>query len=364
MDKLDVPAAVTRRDLDQAVRDGLIDDAQAGALWQRWQAPASSTQPAAAPGAMASPRFGFNHVLYYFGGMLAIGAMTLFMTLGWTAMGPWAVAALAVAYLVGCLKAASHLLDRGLHNPAGILATLAVCLVPLAVWAAQHGLGLWPPGATESYSSYHTHINWRWITLEFSTLLAGIVMLWRHRLPFMVMPLAVTIWYLSMDVAHAIVQNQGFDWKLMRDLSMLFGLATCALAVWVDLRSRLARSADFAFWLYLFGAIMFWSSLSLRDSNSEWGKLAYAAINVVLIFAGAAIGRRVFTVFGALGIAIYLGHLSHKVFRDSLMFPFALTILGLSIVALGILWQRHEAPIQQRLKAWLPAPLQVLMDPA
>lgn len=364
MDKLDVPATVTRRDLDQAVRDGLIDAAQAGALWLRWQAQSDAARPAIAPGAAAAPRFGFNHVLYYFGGMLAIGAMTLFMTLGWTAMGPGAVAALALAYLVGCLKAASHLSGKGLYIPAGILATLAVCLVPLAVWAAQHGLGLWPPGASESYSSYHTHINWRWITLEFATLAAGTVMLWRHRLPFMVMPLAVTIWYLSMDLAHAILSEQGFDWKLMRDISLLFGLATCALAVWVDLRCRLARSPDFAFWLYLFGAIMFWSSLSLRDSNSEWGKLAYAAINVVLIFAGAAIGRRVFTVFGALGVAIYLGHLSYKVFRDSLMFPFALTILGLSIVALGILWQRHEARIQQRLKDWLPPPLRRLVEPA
>jgi hypothetical protein len=97
--------------------------------------------------------------------------------------------------------------------------------------------------------------------------------------------------------------------------------------------------------------------LSLRDSGSEWGKLAYAAINVVLVFVGAAIGRRVFTVLGALGVAGYLGYLSHRVFQDSLLFPFALTLLGLGVVALGIWWQRHEDAIHASLSAWVLAGL-------
>ena len=78
---------------------------------------------------------------------------------------------------------------------------------------------------------------------------------------------------------------------------------------------------------------------------------------MVLVFAGATLGRRVFTVFGGLGVAMYLGHLSYKVFGDSLMFPFALTLLGLGVVALGIWWQRHEARINASLGAWLPEDL-------
>ena len=37
------------------------------------------------------PRFSFTHVLYYFGGMLAIGAMSCSMTLGWQRFGDWGV---------------------------------------------------------------------------------------------------------------------------------------------------------------------------------------------------------------------------------------------------------------------------------
>jgi hypothetical protein len=222
----------------------------------------------------------------------------------------------------------------------------------------QSLLGLWPPGGDSSFAAYHTVINWRWLTLEFATLAAGAVMLWRFQLPFMVMPLAVTVWYMSMDVAHALMQKEGFDWQFSRDVSLVFGIATCALAMWVDVRSRRSTRAasrqDFAFWLYLFGAIMFWGALSLSDSGSEWGKFAYCLINVALIFGGAAIDRRVFTVLGALGVAGYLGYLAHRVFQNSLLFPFALTLLGLGLVALGVWWQRHEAAIHQRMVRLLP----------
>jgi len=78
------------------------------------------------------------------------------------------------------------------------------------------------------------------------------------------------------------------------------------------------------------------------------------------VLGGAAIGRRVFTVLGALGVAIYLGYLSSRVFQDSLGFTFALTLLGLGVVAFGVWWQRHEQAIHARLAQWLPAALRPL----
>ena len=358
-----VTVSVRLQDLQEAAQHGTISDTQALALWvqlcgkQNNHARPSEVLTAAPAG----PGFGFVNVLYYFGGMVAIGAMTLFMTLGFEAMGAGGLLAIGLAYGYACLKVADHFKAKGLTVPAGILATLAVCLVPLVVWCVQSLLGLWPPGGSSSYGAYHTEINWRWMTLEFATLAAGVVMLWRYRLPFMVMPIAVTVWYLSMDAANALVQNDGWNWKFVRDVSLLFGIATCCVAMWVDARSRRAVDAswrqDYAFWLYIFGAIMFWSGLSLRDSDLEWGKLAYAFINIALVLLGAAIGRRVFTVFGALGVAGYLGYLSHQVFKDSLAFPFALTLLGLGVVWLGVLWQRNEAAINARLSRFVPAGL-------
>ena len=351
------------QDLKEAARDGLVTEAQAQSLWQRWSdsAPAHS-QPPVRTVPTPSPTFGFVNVLYYFGGLVAIGAMSLFMTLGFQSLGAGALLAISLAYMLACFKVADHFKAQGLHVPAGLLATLAVFLVSLTVWSVQSLAGQWPPGGSEAFSSYHTRIDWRWLTLEFATLAAGVVMLWRYRLPFMVMPLALTLWYMSMDVANALLSDHGWEWALMRDVSLVFGIGTVAVALWVDVRSRLSKTAewrqDFAFWLYIFGTLMFWGGLSLHDSDSELGKFIYALINLALVFVGAAIGRRVFTVFGAMGVSFYLGYLSHEVFRDSLLFPLALTLLGLGVVALGVWWQRHEAAIAARLARYVPVGLQ------
>lgn len=367
--------SVARADLQAAAQDGLISDSQARLLWVRWSSPdrveaaqrlwdSAPAVPAVAPAAPASPaplrpaRFGFTNTLYYFGGMLAISAMSLFMNLGWEQFGSWGLLFMALVYLFLCLQVADWLKRRQLNLPAGIFATLAVTLVPLAVWALQSGLGQWPPGGPVHYRSYHTLVDWRWLTLEFATLAAGVVLLWRYRLPFMVMPLAVTLWYMSMDVAHALMQQHGFSWQFARDVSLVFGLGTCGIAVWVDVRSRQARTPewqqDYAYWLYQFGAIMFWCGLTLQRSASEWDKLVYALINAGMVLGGAAIGRRVFTVLGGLGVAGYLGYLSHRVFQDSALFPLALSLLGLGLVACGIWWQRHERALEAVLSAWLP----------
>jgi len=62
-------------------------------------------------------------------------------------------------------------------------------------------------------------------------------------------------------------------------------------------------------------------------------------------------------VFGALGVAGYLGHRSYKVFADSLLFSFVLTLLGLGLIAFGIVWQKRREQLTQRFREHLPAEL-------
>jgi len=352
---------ITRADLDRAVGNGTLSEQQAAELWSTWSA-ARTQDPDVAP------RFSITHVFYYLGGMIAIGAMSLFMNIGWERFGPWALFGIAVAYGTGCILASRSLAERRLPLPAGILATLAIVLVPVATWALQSAFGWWPPGgAGEHYRAFHTHIDWRWITLEFVTLMAAVIGLWRLRYPFMVMPLAVTLWYMSMDLARMIVfaDRPGWnEWQYYRDFSLVFGLGMLAVAVWVDFRARqsFAQGRDFAFWLYLFGTLAFWSGLTMQNSSSELGKFVYLLINVGLVALGAVLGRRVFAVFGGLGIAVYLGHLAHRVFQGSLLFPFALTLVGLGILATGIWWQRNEARLSASMRRRLPVGWKELLE--
>ena len=81
-----------------------------------------------------------------------------------------------------------------------------------------------------------------------------------------------------------------------------------------------------------------------------------------MIFVGATLGRRVFAVFGGAGVALYLGHLADRVFRDSMLFPLALSAIGLLVIGVGVVWQRHEVTIEARLRGLLPTPMRELIE--
>jgi len=337
---------ISKQQLEAAVKRHILNPQQAVELYQFLRA-----QPG------TGPVFDFTHVLYYLGGLIAIGAMTLFMTLGWETFGGWGIFFIALLYAGVAMKLSDFFQRHGYAVPAGICATFVVALTPLAVYGLQQGLGLWPDSST--YRDYHRYIQWHWLYLELATLAVGSAMAWRYKYPFLLMPIAVTLWYLSMDLAAWLAFDR-IDYEIRALVSMYFGLLMTLLAFWVDIRSR-ESNADYAFWLYLFGVLTFWCGLSMQDSDSELAKLGYCLINLLMIGIGVLLLRRVFVVFGALGVAGYLGYLSHQVFEDSLLFPVILSALGLLIIYLGVLWQRHEARISERLRSRLPLALQQLL---
>lgn len=333
-------------DLNQAVEAGILNADQSANLWQWLQ---GRNQHKA--------DFSFTNILYYFGGLIAIGAMTLFMTLGWESFGGKGILFISLAYMaLGLVLTHYFLHQKNLPIPAGITAAFVVALTPLAVYGLQNMLGLWADGY--NYRDYHVFIDWRWIVMEVSTLVVGAVMLWRYRLPFMVMPVAVTLWYMSMDLAPFLYNDEYLGWDHRQMVSVVVGIMMIVLALVVDFRTK-NKQKDFAFWLYLFGVMAFWGGLSMMNSDSELGKFIYCLINIGMIIFGAIINRRVFVIFGALGIAGYLGHLSYTLFKDSMLFPIALSALGFAIIALGIWWQKNEAQLFGGLRAKLLSTLNI-----
>jgi hypothetical protein len=151
-----------------------------------------------------------------------------------------------------------------------------------------------------------------------------------------------------MDLAPWIAGKEYADWETRRMVSLRFGLVTILLAWAIDC---LKRGGDFAFWLHLFGAIMFWGAVSFTSGGTAFDKALYCAMNVGLLFFAVFLGRKVYAVFGVIGIAMYLGDLAAKVFKDSLLFPFALSLIGVAVIAAGLYYYRH----QDRITAWLEA---------
>lgn len=333
---------ITEANLMQAADANIITSEQAIALHQFLAS-------------QAQPQFSFTHILYYFGGLVAIGAMTLFINLGWETFGGLGIFLLCILYAAAGIALTHFFEHKNLAIPAGIAITFVLALTPLATYGLQQWLGLWPDDSV--YREYHRYIRWHWIYLELATLCAGALLIWRYRYPFLLMPVAFTLWYLSMDAA-AMLMDGDYDWQFRRQITLVFGIIALLLAFWVDIRTT--SSKDFPFWLYLVGVLCFWSGLTLQHSDSELNKFLYFCINLALIGLGALLARKVFVIFGALGSCLYLGHLAEKIFPDSWRFPIALTAIGFGIVFFGIWWQKHERAITQKIAQHLPQGLRAL----
>ena len=158
---------------------------------------------------------------------------------------------------------------------------------------------------------------------------------------------------------HGCSEKPWADWEKRKLLSVGFGLAVLALAWLVDHRAR----GDFAFWLHLFGLLDIWGGLSAMDSNSEVDRAIYCALNVVLLLFAIFMRRRAYAVFGTIGVAGYLGHLSYAVFKDSLLFPFALSMIGIAIIVAGLLYFRKRQAIEAWIEQALPPFLHNLRPP-
>ena len=346
---------VSKQDLDAAVAKGIIDAGTAVTLAQFLDQRRAET---------GRPRFDVVHALWYAGALIVIGAMGLFSTNAFSRFGGKALTLTAVVYAV-VFAGAGHFLwyRRNLRIPGGLLVTVAATMAPLATYGVQDALGWWSHGDPGPYRDFYVWIKGSWLFMDASAIVAGIVALRFYRFPFLVMPVAVGLWFMSMDLTPWIFgtdwHHGEFAWKDREIVSLWFGLVVLAIAWLVDVRSR----GDFAFWLHIFGLLTFWGGMSMLDSDSEISKAIYCLINVGLLALSLFLQRRAYMVFGALGVAGYLGHLAEQVFKDSLLFPFALSLIGVAVIAAGLLYYRSRHRLDRWLAHNLPRSLTMMRPP-
>jgi hypothetical protein len=161
---------------------------------------------------------------------------------------------------------------------------------------------------------------------------------------------------MSMDLTPWVFGEDWDSWDQRRIVSLWFGLAMLLVAWIVDVRAR----GDFAFWLHFFGLLAFWCGLTLLESDSELAKAFYCLINLALLVLALFLQRRAYAVFGALGVGAYLHHLAAEVFEDSLLYPFALSLIGVGVIAAGLLLHKHRAALERMLAERLPPALRML----
>ncbi len=333
---------ISKQSLNQAADKGLITTQQVEDLWSYLD---QQTQP--------TPSLNSTSILYYLGGCIAIGAMTIFMNLGWETFGGKGLSAIAFAYALISLLLSEYFQKKSLTIPAGIMAALTVAMVPLFVYGIQTTLGYFERGTT--YQGFHKLVDARWIIIELSTVIAGLLVLMRYRIGFILMPICLALFYLSMDLTASLFTEEKSIMSFYPSVSVWFGLCILVVALFTDIYDR--SNKDFAFWLYFFGVFTLWLGISVQESHFLFAKLLYLGFNVLLIAIGTCLMRKVFLVFGGLGVLIILGDLSRTIFKDSIGFPLSLTVLGLLTIGIGIWWQRNERSIQKWVARVMPPAL-------
>lgn len=325
--------------LKEAVAQDVITRAQAEQLRELAAAQDADT-------AAQTRTLRLTHLLYYVGGCIAIGAMSVFMTLGWDAFGAVGLLSIATAYAVGSAVLTEGLYRNGYRIPAGLTATLTTVLVPLAVYGAQLAAGWWP--AETEHRPFFAGFDRRALMLQATAIATAGAALVRYRLPFLTLPLAVLAWYAGMSTAAVVLAWGPGATALPLWTSAVLGVAIIGAGTAIR---RTVREA-FATWPYMVGGLLLWGSLSLLTIQGELWPGVYAALNSAALVLGVVVERRVAVITGAVGLTGYLTYLAYDVFADSVWFPFALTCLGLAIVAIGIGWQRHGDAWRRRLRIW------------
>lgn len=335
---------LTAGDILRAADEGVLPRAEAERLVE-WGRARRSESRLPRPEAPESAK-GLNAVTvaYYFGAMLMISACAWFLGDKWDSLGKVGVFSTVLVYISVALAVGRLLRTRGYVVGGGLLVTVAVCLVPLLTYTVEDMLGLWPGERPGAYEDFYPWIHGSWIAMELATIGAAALALRLVPFGFLTAPMAWSFWFFSMDVAEWVFGRDELTRNERCWVSVAVGLLTMLVGYGLE-RTRGADedvpySEDFAFWCYLFGVLAFWGGFTAMESGGELGRILYALMNVGLMLAGVWMRRATFLVFGVLGVHIYLGHLAYEVFKDSVLFPFALAVLGLSVILVTVFAQR------------------------
>jgi hypothetical protein len=345
---------LTHADIRRAAAEGIISVDDAERLVE-WAAAQSFDRPFVPEPSTPAPeqRRGLNAVTvaYYFGALLMISACAWFLGSKWDALGNAGIFITVVVYMLIAIGVGVFLRAKGYPVGGGLLITVAVSLTPLLVYTIEAMLGIWPGANPGPYKNYYPWINGSWIVMELATIAAALLALRFVRFGFLTAPLAFSFWFFSMDVAEWFFGRSSLSTTERAWTSVIVGLITLAVGYGLEQvrrRSGEAHTEDYAFWCYLFGTLAFWGGLTMMDSDSELGRAVYALINIGLIALAVKARRAVFLIFGVLGVHVYLGHLAYEVFKDSFLFPFALALLGLSLILVTVFAQRKMGQLAQK----------------
>lgn len=326
---------LTRADLDEAVKSGIITDQQALAL----QELPAKRHAARHQHALSDERFVFMRNFNEF--FIALGVVLLGIGL-WAAAS--AVPSIGVAFpiiFIAVMWGLAEYLTRQLKLTLPSI-VLAILIIPgLAYYV--HGVLT----ASNSEASWFTPPDL--LLPGLAAVAAALLFYLRFRLPFALLLLAGGCVVAFLAAATRLLgEPTGLTGH---GLFLIAGLATLAAAQWYDMsdRERLTRRSDCGFWLTLIAAPLIVHPIAGLISSGEdtTTQSSILTIAVVILFALIAliIDRRAFLVSSLAYLGGVMVYAFTKLGGEQNATWITLLLMGASVILLGVGWHRARRAV-------------------
>lgn len=133
-------------------------------------------------------------------------------------------------------------------------------------------------------------------------------------------------------------------------LGLVAGTLLFGYGFWVRRQGRSPTATLTFMFVPLFALALTWRSLH----DDMLGRSAFCVVAIVLVALAVIARSRLLVAGGGLGLASVIGELAFDVFKDSMVFPLVLASIGIGVMLLGVLLQKHRARIDAALDARMP----------
>ncbi|TMJ36227.1 MAG: hypothetical protein E6G89_17055 [Alphaproteobacteria bacterium] len=332
---------LTRADLDEAVRNGIITQQQSAAL----QGLPAARQLVRHRHAQGDERFIFMKNFNEF--FIALGVVLLGVGL-WAAAGAFPHFAVAFPVIfIAVMWALAEFLTRRLK--------LTLPSIVLAIFIVTTLAFLLKDSLSDSSSL---------LIASFSAAVSALLFYLRFRLPFALLLLAGGCVAAFFAIFTSLIgePTQLFTYAMF----LIAGIATLAAAQWYDMsdRERITRRADCGFWLTLIAAPLIVHPVAgLISSGQDTSVQANVlTIAVVIVFALVAliIDRRAFLVSSLAYLGGALVYAFTQLGGEQNALWITLLLMGSSVILLGVGWQRARRTVMQFVPSSLSRHLPVV----
>ncbi len=329
---------INLKQLKNAAAEKIITEEQALILWQFLEQKNQDV-----------PQFRAGHVLYYFGGFLSIGAATLWIGNAWDVLKGFPLLIISTFLFLASLIFTHIFKQKNLIIPAGIITAFSLCLVPLITYNIQYIMHI-APSQLINYENFNYLIRAYWLPMEITTLIAGGILFYIYRFNFILFPISIILWYVSMDLYQVIFKLKILGFINAAWFSLVFGLVELIIIICYDYVID-TKNQDRLFWPYIAATLTFWSGLcAINSSYQHIGHFFFLLINLLMLLISVILQRKIFAICATIGIFWYFGNLV----TNSYILPFLLIIAGFIIIYLATRWSKVEAKFMTKYNKLLP----------